>query len=495
MPSFAQLRRQSGLFQDTSLDIIGTASTNDIEDVPEPDHNHKHHPKKPSTRKKNRGQQNIPEIVVTEGDPSDHSIHTLVRTDSFQPSMSNMSVSVSEAGSSSNLHRKGSKFSSTKRKGKGPKIGMGTHAATATFHSDLDIQESRPPMQHQMNVIEWLWLYSTDRHRIMIVFLIAIFCVLLGAIIFAIWLFSLREPRDNPYICSTPACKILGKRLRATLNRSMDPCNDFYAFVCGSSDIAIDLSEEEENNWRYGTDGGRVEYDFESSTSLGQMLRTADTGKFPDSLVLSLYKGCLQVDKREEMGLQPYYDLLKKLNLHNVSKTMPLEGKHVVDSMARILSHSINDAAILTTRFYKADDEKIKVYFWPVSVNHWRGGFVYRYGYQLYHDTIKEAFQLLTELNLSKEELDILPHDILCLDLNLRDLYGIQVQNKPVLEDAFFPDEDDWKNRKPCQVGKYKPSGAPDANFGQSAVLLQTSHIKMRSIRKENIINLTSNRQ
>lgn len=468
------------MFHDnTSLEIIGTTSTNDVEDDRDRHHrHHKHHRKRSSAKKTNHSQHQVPEIIVTEGDPSfsEHSLKTLVRTESLDPRSSFQSLSASEAESSVNMRRSqsGSRVSNKKRKSKGPKIGTG---APATFHSDLDLQESRPPMQHQMNVIEWLWLYSTDKHRFMIIFLIAIFCILLGAVVFAIWLFFSREPRNNPYLCSTPACKNLGKRLRKTLNRSVNPCNDFYAFVCGSSEIATDLSEEEENNWKYGTDAGRVEYDFESSQSLGRMLRTADSGKFPHSLALSVYKGCLQEDKREELGLQPYYDLLKTLNLYNVSKSTPLNGKHVVDSMARIISHSLNDAAVLTARFYKSHDGKIKAYFWPVSVDHWRGGFVYRYGYQLYHDTIREALQLLTELNLSKEELDILPHDLICLDLHLRDLFGISIQNKSVLEHSFYPDKDDWQNRKPCQVGQHKPSGYPDANFGQPAVPVQTSLI------------------
>lgn len=160
--------------------------------------------------------------------------------------------------------------------------------------SDLDVHTSRAPLIFQINLLEWIWLHSKSRLRILI--LAILFCFIIVNAVVAIWLFVAGEHVENPNICKTVACKNLRNRIVATLNRSVKPCDDFYAFVCGSSEVSHDLPEEENRFWHYGNDAARVDYNFSRSISLKRML--VNTDKFPYDIILSTYRACLQKGKK-----------------------------------------------------------------------------------------------------------------------------------------------------------------------------------------------------
>ena len=44
---------------------------------------------------------------------------------------------------------------------------------------------------------------------------------------------SVEQPFVESTVCQTKQCLAKGQSLNANLNRSVDPCHDFYAFACG----------------------------------------------------------------------------------------------------------------------------------------------------------------------------------------------------------------------------------------------------------------------
>ncbi|KAK8756379.1 hypothetical protein V5799_000933 [Amblyomma americanum] len=64
--------------------------------------------------------------------------------------------------------------------------------------------------------------------------LLLFFALLFVALIVLALLIKKQRPRDPVTVCSSQDCRRHAQELRAALNLSVDPCDDFHAFVCGS---------------------------------------------------------------------------------------------------------------------------------------------------------------------------------------------------------------------------------------------------------------------
>lgn len=181
---------------------------------------------------------------------------------------------------------------------------------------------------------------------------------------------------------------------------------------------------------------------------------------------------CIFVGERKKDGLKPYFDVLKEFNLYNISLQSTLTPDHVIDSMARILSHSFLDAAIIRIQYYLDDDDKtIKSYAEPSTILQpfLRGGAVHRHGYRLYHDTIRSALSMVKdELNITDPEMYMLPHDMLCLDLYLRDQYIVEDADSLAYLIEIFGEQN--FTHEGCDMGT-NHTQVVQANFGQEGVI------------------------
>ncbi|CAL8123883.1 unnamed protein product [Orchesella dallaii] len=329
-------------------------------------------------------------------------------------------------------------------------------------HSDLDIQTSRPPLMYQMNVVEWLWLQSTIQHRLIIMMMGILFTLFLFHLAYWIRLWMTHRYL-NPYVCKTKQCLNLAKRLHSSINTDVNPCENFYEFACGAS---AGILEEDDDKWFIGTDSNRISYNFDSSVSLGTMLKK--TKEFPDSLVLEMYKACLHEKARQKSGLGGFYNLLKKLNLYHVSSSAnpPLTTTDVIESMARILAQGLSTSAILNVGFDIDNssaylDHRLS-YITAAETEILNPASLQRYGYKLYFETVKAAFEHLTELAITKAEIDIVAHDIVCIEAFIRDSY-LTRQEIEVIEGK--------PNNQVCEIHwqwDIGVNGNPKANFGNT---------------------------
>ncbi|UYV67180.1 Nep2 [Cordylochernes scorpioides] len=109
--------------------------------------------------------------------------------------------------------------------------------------------------------------------------------------------------------CATPVCHRAAEYLRASLNTSVDPCENFYLFACGGWIASHSIPDDKGRYVTFDVLREAVSRNlsaiFDSYGKLGEGCKLGYAEK-----VVALYRGCMDIDKRESIGYQPLIEVL-----------------------------------------------------------------------------------------------------------------------------------------------------------------------------------------
>ncbi|XP_064469224.1 endothelin-converting enzyme 1-like [Ornithodoros turicata] len=133
----------------------------------------------------------------------------------------------------------------------------------------------------------------------------ALLCFLcIGFITVALLLVVLISFQGRTTICKSYACGEYSRLLKASMSSTMNPCHNFYEFVCEGYDKKHELSVREQQH-RYHI--GVVE-------SYAALLRTPPTRQTAEQKAAKFYKTCIELMRGERNESDEFKALLKNIN-------------------------------------------------------------------------------------------------------------------------------------------------------------------------------------
>ncbi|CAG2121056.1 unnamed protein product, partial [Medioppia subpectinata] len=114
---------------------------------------------------------------------------------------------------------------------------------------------------------------------------------------------------QSPDICRTSACERAGKLIEASLNRSVDPCDDFYAFACGGWEATHTIPADKS---RYGSFDA---VDEQLKKDIKLYLSQSRTHNDSNAVIYAsdLYKACIDEETINSRGVLPLLTALDSI--------------------------------------------------------------------------------------------------------------------------------------------------------------------------------------
>ena len=118
----------------------------------------------------------------------------------------------------------------------------------------------------------------------------------------------LKQPDE---ICLTPACIQLSASIYAGMNRSINPCEDFYEFTCGRW-IKTNVIPKGHSGWSTTKELTRKNLIILKSILEGTESRNSSSGFNAEQEAIKFYQSCLNITEIERRQLQPLEDFFRE---------------------------------------------------------------------------------------------------------------------------------------------------------------------------------------
>lgn len=138
--------------------------------------------------------------------------------------------------------------------------------------------------------------------------LVVIVCALSVALFICIVSLGLRYKESHPGMCLSEPCVSVASTVMGSLDRSVDPCQDFYNFACGGWMKKNPLPEGKSrwgpfsNLWEHNM---AVMKNLLVNTSMKSLTKAEEKAQW-------YYQACMNESKIEELGAKPLQDLINQ---------------------------------------------------------------------------------------------------------------------------------------------------------------------------------------
>ncbi|KAF8785573.1 Endothelin-converting enzyme like protein [Argiope bruennichi] len=115
-----------------------------------------------------------------------------------------------------------------------------------------------------------------------------------------------KKQGNNEIVCQTAACQSVGQSIRNSLDRNVDPCNDFYSYCCGgwekNHQIPPDLKKY----------GAIEELQMQVLHQLKDLFENKESQGLAARNMLNFYRSCINTSSIENLGSTPFLKFVRE---------------------------------------------------------------------------------------------------------------------------------------------------------------------------------------
>ncbi|XP_076683481.1 M13 family metallopeptidase neprilysin 5 [Andrena cerasifolii] len=134
-------------------------------------------------------------------------------------------------------------------------------------------------------------------------------------------------------LCETESCVRIAASLKGSMNTSVDPCDDFYQYVCGKWSGEHPIPDTSLTNSWFEERRERV---FRKIRELLKENVTNSDAPWAVKQAKIFYDSCMDVHAVDDLGLTPLFQLLEDLHLPMIPAAFTKKTSGYIEQMARV---------------------------------------------------------------------------------------------------------------------------------------------------------------